>query len=158
MAWRRPGDKPLSEPMMVYRRIDASPRLNELIHMVGIHLILHAVIHRRFSTTWGRHQMEAFSALLALCEGNSPVTGEFLSQRPATRSFDSLFNLGLNKRLSKQSRRWWFETPSCSLWRHCNDQLCRAFMVDIGGHTTVYDNKIYHVYIQHHATDKLMIQ
>ena len=25
-----------------------------------------------------------------------------------------------NKRLSKQWRGWWFETPSCSLWRHCN--------------------------------------
>ena len=36
---------------------------------------------------WWRHQMETFSALLALCEGNSPVTGEFPSQRPVTRSF-----------------------------------------------------------------------
>ena len=26
----------------------------------------------------------------------------------------------LNKRLSKQSWGWWFETPSCPLWRHCN--------------------------------------
>ena len=26
----------------------------------------------------------------------------------------------LNKRLSKQSRGWWFETPSRSLWRRCN--------------------------------------
>ena len=32
--------------------------------------------------------METFSALLALCEGNSPVTGEFPEQRPVTRSFD----------------------------------------------------------------------
>ena len=32
--------------------------------------------------------MEAFSALLALCAGNSPVSGEFLAQRPVTRSFD----------------------------------------------------------------------
>ena len=30
MAWRRPGDKPLSEPMMVFRRIYASLGLNEL--------------------------------------------------------------------------------------------------------------------------------
>ena len=28
------------------------------------------------------------SALLALCAGNSPVTGEFLAQRPVTPSFD----------------------------------------------------------------------
>ena len=30
MAWRRPGDKPLSEPMILYRRIYASLGLNEL--------------------------------------------------------------------------------------------------------------------------------
>ena len=36
-------------------------------------------------TKWWRHQMESFSALLALCAGNSPVTGEFPSQRPVTR-------------------------------------------------------------------------
>ena len=30
--------------------------------------------------TWWRHQMETFSALLALCAGNSPVTGEFPAQ------------------------------------------------------------------------------
>ena len=41
--------------------------------------------------------------------GISPVTGEFPSQRPVTRSFDVLFDLRLNKRLSKQSRRRWFE-------------------------------------------------
>ena len=39
---------------------------------------------------WWRHQIETFSALLALCAGNSPVTGEFPSQRPVTRSFDVL--------------------------------------------------------------------
>ena len=36
------------------------------------------------------------------------VTGEFPAQRP------------VNERLSKQSWGWWFETSSCSLWRHCN--------------------------------------
>ena len=64
--------------------------------------------------------METFSALLALCAGNSPVPGEIPSQRLVTRSFDVFFDLRLNKRLSKQSWGWWFETPSCSLWRHCN--------------------------------------
>ena len=29
------------------------------------------------STTWWRHQMQTFSALLALCGGNSPIIGEF---------------------------------------------------------------------------------
>ena len=43
------------------------------------------------------------------------------SQRPVTWSFDVFFDLRLNKRLSDQSRGWWFETPSHPLWRHCND-------------------------------------
>ena len=73
--------------------------------------------------TWWRHQMETFSALLALCAGNSPVPGEFPAQRPVTRSFDVFFDLLLYTRLSKQPWVWWFETPSCSLWRHCNDYL-----------------------------------
>ena len=64
--------------------------------------------------------METFSALLALCAGNSPVTGEFPSQKPVTRSFDGFFDLHMNKRLGKQSWGWWFETPSRSLSRHCN--------------------------------------
>ena len=38
---------------------------------------------------------------LSICEGNSPVCGEFPSQRPVTQSFDVFFDL--NKRLSKQS-------------------------------------------------------
>ena len=60
--------------------------------------------------------METFSALLAhLC-------GEWWipAQRPVTRSFGAFFDLRLNKRLSKQSWGWWFETLSRPLWRHCN--------------------------------------
>ena len=53
--------------------------------------------------SWWRHQMETFSALLAICAGNSPVPGEFPAQRPVTRGFDVFFDLRLNKRLSKQS-------------------------------------------------------
>ena len=71
--------------------------------------------------TWWRHKMETFSALLALCAGNSPITGEFLAQRPVTWSFGVYFDLFLNKWLSKQSWGWWFETPSRPLWRHCNE-------------------------------------
>ena len=64
--------------------------------------------------------METFSALLAICAGNSPVPGEFPAQRPVTRSFDVFFDLCLNKRLSKQSWGWWFETLSSPFWGHCN--------------------------------------
>ena len=77
----------------------------------------HSKMEKHFS--WWRHQMETFSALPALCEGNQPVTGGFPSQRPVTRSFDVFFDLRLNKRLSKQSKRRWFETPSRSLLRNC---------------------------------------
>ena len=45
--------------------------------------------------------METFSALLALCAGNSSVTGEFPSQRPETQSIDVFFDLHTNKQLSK---------------------------------------------------------
>ena len=70
--------------------------------------------------SWWRHQMETFSALLAICAGNSPLTGDFPSQRPVTRSFGVFFYLRLNKWLSKQCWGWWFETPSRPLWRNCN--------------------------------------
>ena len=73
-----------------------------------------------FAFSWWRHQIETFSALLAICAGNSPVTDEFATQRPATRSFDVFFDLRLNKRLRKQSWGWWFETLSRPLWRHRN--------------------------------------
>ena len=59
---------------------------------------------RLWTYTWWHYQMEIFSALLAICVGNSPVPGEFTAQRPVTRSFDVFFDLRLNKRLSKQSR------------------------------------------------------
>ena len=65
--------------------------------------------------------MEAFSALLAICAGNSPVPGEFPTQRPVTRSFDVYFDMRPNNRLSKQSWGWWFETLSHPFWRHRND-------------------------------------
>ena len=45
--------------------------------------------------SWWRNQMETFSALLALCAGNLPVTGEFPSQRPVTRSFGVFVDLHL---------------------------------------------------------------
>ena len=70
------------------------------------------------SNAWWRHQMESFFALLAICAGNSPVPGEFPTQRPVTRIFDVFFDLRLNKRLSKQSWGWWLETLSRPLLRH----------------------------------------
>ena len=45
-----------------------------------------------FQTSRWRHQIERFSALLALCAENSPVTGEFPAQKPVTRSFDAFLS------------------------------------------------------------------
>ena len=61
-----------------------------------------------------------------LC-GEFTGPGEFPTQRPVTRSSDVFFDLGLNRRLSKQPRGWWFETQSWSLWRLCNVFLCCHF-------------------------------
>ena len=173
MAWRRPGVKPLSEPMMVinaYMCRSAPICLGKMriiywslcmINKITISSLLYTTLRsasknfyhtkRCFNGTvlsWGkaarlrrlmhqntytwrslfalfvqncyissvcnccffgktipgwRHQMETFSALLTLCAGNSPVTGDFPAQRPVTRNFDVFFDLRLNKRLSKQS-------------------------------------------------------
>ena len=63
--------------------------------------------------------------VIGLCAGNSPVTGEFPTQRPVTRSFDASFDVHLKKRLSKQPWGWWIETLSWSLWRQCNGSLVK---------------------------------
>ena len=74
---------------------------------------LHAVWYLAHSVAWSSAEImltlfdmmtssnEKFSALLALCAGNPPVTGGFPSQRPVTRSLDVFFALRLYKRLSK---------------------------------------------------------
>ena len=65
---------------------------------------------------WWRHQMGTFSAVRGIHRppADSPHKGQW---RGAL-----MFSLiCLHKRLSKQSRRGWFETPLRSLWRHCND-------------------------------------
>ena len=63
---------------------------------------------------------------VTICAGNLPVTDEFPSQKPVTQSFGVFFDLRSNKRLSKQSWGWWFETTSLSLWCHYNGYHIRA--------------------------------
>ena len=72
-------------------------------------------------SSWWRHQMETFFRVTGL------LCGEFTGHRwiPRSKASDAelfylFFDLRLNERLSKQSWVWWFETPSWSLWRHCN--------------------------------------
>ena len=85
-----------------------------------VHLLPAIAMTSTLPIPWWRRQMETFSALLAICAGNSPVPGEFPTQRPVRRSFDVYFDLRPNKRLSKQSWGWWFETPSRPFWRRRN--------------------------------------
>ena len=94
-------------------------RLNRVKGGSGVQVVVeskcqHDLGLHKIELTWWRHQM-------AICAGNSPVPGEFPSQRPVTRSFDVFFDLRLNIRLSKQSWGWWFETLSSPLWRHSNE-------------------------------------
>ena len=84
-----------------------------------------------------------------------PLCGEFTGQRPVTRSFDVFFDLRLNKRLNKQSWGWWFETPSRSLWRHCNiseksDHLVLTSIRYTGGTNTTrrhHDHSLFSVFV-----------
>ena len=73
-------------------------------------------------------------AMMTSSNGNisrvtGPLCGEFTGHRwiPRTKASDAelwcFYDLRLNKQLNKQSRGWWFETLSCSLWRHCNANL-----------------------------------
>ena len=81
--------------------------------------------------TWWRHQMETFSASLAFCARNSPVTGEFPSQRTVTRSFDVFFDLRLNRHLNKQSIRSHLRHPAA----HYDVTVMDADFENIESHT-----------------------
>ena len=106
----------LQKLRMPTRSITASPRPNGFVQDSATE-----ESRLPLTSSWWRHQMETFSELHVLCEGNLPVTDEFPSQRRKTRSVNVFFGLRLNKRLSIQSKRRWFATPSHSLWRHCSD-------------------------------------
>ena len=70
-------------------------------------------------SSWWRHHMETFPCYWSFVWGihRLPVNSPTESM---TQNFDVFVDLHLNKRLSKQSWRQWFETPSLSLWRQCN--------------------------------------
>ena len=63
-----------------------------------------------------------------------PLCGEFTGHRliPLTKASDAELWCCLwsvPEQTDKQSRRWWFETPLGSLWRHCCNNL-RVFLLD----------------------------
>ena len=92
---------------------------------ISIDQISFVIRRETLKAAWWGHKIETFCALLAICAGNSPVTGEFTPQRPVTRSFDVFFHLCLNERLSKQSWGWWFETP----WRSFYDVIVMCVLL-----------------------------
>ena len=55
--------------------------LSNIPRLISLHyvptLLLFPFNSSTWKLSWWRHQMETFSALLALCAGNSPVTGVF---------------------------------------------------------------------------------
>ena len=96
-----------------------------------IYIYIYMYIHIRKLIDIKHRQPLQQVLMMPLSNGNifrvtGHLCGEFTgprwipAQRPVMRSFDVFFDQRLNKRLSKQSWGWWFETLSCPLWRHCN--------------------------------------
>ena len=79
----------------------------------------------RYGVVRGYHMMTSSNGNIFRVTGL--LWGEFTGHRwiPTTKASNAelwcFFGVRLNKRLSKQPRHRWFETPLCSLWHHCND-------------------------------------
>ena len=112
--------------------------------------------------SWWRHQMETFSALLAICVRNSPVTGEFPVQKPVTRSFDvSLICVWVNNRKAGDLRRyrdhydvtvmlfpWWLVL--CTLFLFIYIYGNKEFQFEIGSlHNHIYVSQSQEDLIKH---------
>ena len=81
---------------------------------------------------WGK--WHTLTNMMTSSNGNifrvtDPLCGEFTGHRwiPHTKASDAdlwcFLWCALNKRLNKQSRGWWFQTPSRPLWRHSNERM-----------------------------------
>ena len=150
MDWRRPGDKPLSEPMMVgfptHICIARPQWVNHPSWFIITSLfkkLFNTIQHVHFAgwSQSSQHDVikwKHFPRFWPFVRGiyRSPLNSP--TQRPVTRR--------INK--SKQPRGWWFETPSGTLWRHRNKQypaykrLCShivqpPFVQNIAGHISI---------------------
>ena len=70
------------------------------------------LVHKEYSRLSTICMMTSSSGNIFRVTG--PLCGEFTghpTEKPVTRGFDVFFDLRPNKRLSKQSWGWWFETP-----------------------------------------------
>ena len=107
--------------------------------------IVSSYISQYCVTTINQSVIERWQNMMTSSNGNifrvtGPLCGEFTgprwiprTQRPVTRSFDVFCDLRFNKRLSKQSWGWWFETLSRPLWRHRNEfsNSVDVFVLDV---------------------------
>ena len=117
ISWHRPGDKPLSEPMMVSLLMHICVTRPQWVNTEFI-LIPESSIEWRYCTfkldiLWvtGRHDMEMFSTLLDICEGNPEVTVRFSHKGPVLQSFYVFFVVILKKLLNELSNCLCLETP-----------------------------------------------
>ena len=94
MAWRRLGDKPLSEPMMV----------SSLTHICVTRPQWVNVRHDKWLEAW---------------RGES-TGNRWFPLTKVTQSLDIFFDVGKNKWLDKQLCCRWFDKPG----RHCDDDTC----------------------------------
>ena len=115
-GWTRPFYTPIPTPLVSNKNCESHFHLAIKIFYVMIVKIngftvlvknkSEAIIHpssietssfiaSKLFKSWWHHEMETFSALLALYAGNSTVSGEFPSQRPVMQSFHVFFDLHL---------------------------------------------------------------
>ena len=100
--------------ILYYSRITAILEIKSLSpYVICFGCFADNFIDSRFKQTW--------ECMMTSSNGNIfHVTGPLCREFTGHRTFDVFFDVHLHKRLSKQSRCWWFETPAGWLWRHCN--------------------------------------
>ena len=98
-----------------------------------IHYGTYGKLGHQCSCTW----LGAYDTMMTSSNGNifritRPFRGEatdhwwiLLTKTSDTERLSFLWS-ALNQRLIKQSKRRWFKTSSCPLWRQCNDQSIRG--------------------------------
>ena len=93
-----------------------------ILIFLGIHVVYapSGLLHWRWVNPWWRHQMETFSALPAICAGNSPVPGEFPTQGQWRGALMFTLNCAeINGWVNNREAG-----DLCPLWRHRNAYDC----------------------------------
>ena len=93
--------KHVSRRLNMQWTIDNTLKHARLNSLTSVDFVREHVVLLRMDFEWWRHQMQSFFVLLALCEGNPPVTGGFSSQRTNNEGFCVFFDVSPSKRLKK---------------------------------------------------------